>query len=116
MTRQELQEKVYTPIQDLKNRFYNCQNQNDWNQLKEELKDLLNVAKESMNAEFYKEYSKGVINTITKIYGYKQKQFNKAEKKQFTPKSSYIFREGAESDAFINLCNAMAEYYKSKTK
>lgn len=114
MTKSQLDETVYKPIGALKQKFYECQSNDEWQNLKTELKALLSTAKESMDAKFYDQYSQGVINSITKIYGYKQKQFNKAEKK-FTPKSSYIFRE-AEGEAFIKLANALTEFLSIKSK
>ena len=116
MTKSQLEETVYKPIGALKQKFYECQSNDEWQNLKAELKALLSTAKESMDATFYEKYSQGVINTITKIYGYKQKQFNKADKKfQPQPKQSYIFRE-AEGEAFIKLANALTEFLTIKSK
>lgn len=113
MTKSQLDETVYKPIGVLKQKFYECQSNDEWQNLKAELKALLSTAKESMDATFYEKYSQGVINTITKIYGYKQKQFNKAEKKQFTPKQSYIFRE-AEGQKIIEFLDTLNKVLKKK--
>jgi adenosylmethionine-8-amino-7-oxononanoate aminotransferase len=115
MSNAQINEQVYAPIRDLKQKFYECQSNDEWQELKKQLKTVLALAKENMDEKFYDQYSQGVINSITKIYGYKQKQFNKAEKKQFTPKSSYIFRE-AEGEAFIKLANALTEFLTIKSK
>ena len=114
MTNTQINEQVYAPIRDLKQKFYECQSNDEWQELKKQLKVLLSTAKELMDEKFYDQYSQGVINSITKIYGYKQKQFNKAEKK-FTPKSSYILRP-EEGEAFIKLANALTEFLSIKSK
>lgn len=115
MSNAQINEQVYAPIRDLKQKFYECQSNDEWQELKKQLKTLLTLAKENMDENFYDQYSQGVINTITKIYGYKQKQFNKAEKKQFTPKSSYILRP-EEGEALIKLANALTEFLTIKSK
>ena len=114
MTNAQINEQVYAPIRDLKQKFYECQSNDEWQELKKQLKVLLSTAKESMDEKFYDQYSQGVINSITKIYGYNQKQFNKAEKK-FTTKSSYILRP-EEGEAFIKLANALTEFLSIKSK
>lgn len=113
MNNAQINEQVYAPIRDLKQKFYECQSNDEWQELKKQLKALLATAKEAMDAKFYDQYSQGVINSITKIYGYKQKQFNKAEKKQFTPKSSYIFRE-AEGQKIIEFLDTLNKVLKKK--
>lgn len=115
MSNAQINEQVYAPIRDLKQKFYECQSNDEWQELKKQLKTLLALAKENMDENFYDQYSQGVINTITKIYGYKQKHFNKAEKKQFTPKSSYILRP-EEGEALIKLANALTEMFNNKSK
>lgn len=112
MNNAQINEQVYAPIRDLKQKFYECQSNDEWQELKKQLKVVLATAKESMDAKFYDQYSQGVINSITKIYGYKQKQFNKAEKK-FTPKQSYIFRE-AEGQKIIEFLDTLNKVLKKK--
>lgn len=106
--------QIYEPIKQLKQKFYECQTKEEWQKLKEELKPLLTLAKENMDAKFYEQYSQGVINSITKIYSYKDKLFNK---KQYVPqpKQSYIFRP-EEGEAFIKLANALTEFLTIKFK
>lgn len=115
MSNAQINEQVYAPIRVLKQKFYQCQSNDEWQELKKQLKTLLALAKENMDENFYDQYSQGVINTITKIYGYKQSFFNKQEKKQFTPKSSYILRP-EEGEAFIKLANALTEFLTIKSK
>ena len=114
MSNTQIDEQVYAPIRDLKQKFYECQSNDEWQELKKQLKALLTTAKESMDEAFYEKYSQGVINTITKIYGYKQKQFNKADKKfQPQPKQSYIFRE-AEGQKIIEFLDTLNKVLKKK--
>lgn len=107
--------QIFEPIKQLKQKFYECQTQEEWQKLKEELKPLLKLAKENMDAKFYEQYSQGVINSITKIYGYKQSFFNKQEKKQYVPqpKQSYIFRE-AEGQKIIEFLDTLNKVLKKK--
>lgn len=111
---QDLNEKVYEPMRQLKQKFYDSKTQDEWDGLKEELKSLLNTAKESMDTEFYEKYSKGVIDSIAKMRAFKERQFNKTK---FTPqpKQSYIFRP-EEGESFIKLANALAEFFTNKIK
>lgn len=110
----DVKTQIYEPIKQLKQRFYECQSNDDWQKLKEELKSLLALAKENMDAKFYEQYSQGIINSITKIYSYKEKQFNKPQYKA-QPKQSYIFRP-EEGEAFIKLANALADFLTIKIK
>ena len=113
MTKSQLDETVYKPIGALKQKFYECQSNDEWQNLKAELKALLSTAKESMDATFYEKYSQGVINTITKIYSYKQSFFKKQEKKQYQPKVNYIFRE-AEGLKIIEFLDTLNKVLKKK--
>ena len=100
--------EVYQPIAELKQKFYECKSQADWDSLKVELKGLLAKAEKMMDGNFYTEkYKPGVVQSIEKIYGFKQKQFSK---KQFVPpvKVSYIFQE--------NLADALTRYIELQTK
>lgn len=103
--RNVLDEKVYNPIRDLKNRFYQSKTQDEWEKCKTELKTLLPVAQELMDADFYTKFKDGVVQSIEKMYGFKQKLWNKP---QYPVKQSYIFQD--------NLANALAKYIELKTK
>lgn len=111
--KETMQTEVYDKVKDIKNRFYNAKTQEEWNTIKEDYKVVMAKARELMTPEFYEKYNKGVQDAIAKIYSYKEKQFNK---KQFVPqpKQSYIFREGAESEAFIRLCNTISQFLEQK--
>lgn len=111
--KETLNEKVYKPIKDLKQKMYDSKDQQEWDNCKEELKVLFNTAQSMMDKNFYEKYKQGIVDSISKMYTFKEKQFNK---KQFIaqPKQSYIFREGAESEAFVRLCNAISAYLEKK--
>lgn len=105
MDRETLQEVIYSPIKDLKQKFYECSCPECWDELKVELKDLFEKAKGMMDEKFYETYRSGVVKSIEKIYGYKKKQW---EKKQFTPKKTYLLQD--------DLAAALTDYIKIKTK
>jgi hypothetical protein len=103
--KETMQTEVYDKVKDVKNRFYNAKTQDEWNQIKEEYKIVMAKAKELMTPEFYEKYNKGVQDAIAKIYGYKEKQFNKA--KVFTPKVTYLLQD--------DLAQALTKYIQLKT-
>ena len=103
--KETMQTEVYDKIKDIKNRFYNSKTQDEWNQIKEEYKIVMAKAKELMTPEFYEKYNKGVQDAIAKIYGSKEKQFNKA--KVFTPKVTYLLQD--------DLAAALTKYIQLKT-
>ncbi len=107
MDRETLQKEIYTPAKELKQKFYECDCPECWDELKVELKELLAKAKEMMDEKFYETYRAGIVQSIEKIYGYKKKKW---EKKQFVApvKVSYIFQE--------NLANALTKYIELQTK
>ena len=109
----EINAKVYQPIKELKQKMYECKTQDNWDEYKGQLLELFKVAESMMDKSFYDKYRQGIVDSITKIYSYKEKQFNK---KQFVPqpKQSYIFRED-EGQAFIKLCNAFSQFLNAKT-
>lgn len=111
--KEEINVKVYQPIKELKQKMYECKTQDNWDEYKGQLLELFKVAESMMNKSFYDKYRQGIVDSITKIYGYKEKQFNK---KQFVPqpKQNYIFREGAESEAFVKLCNTISQFLEIK--
>lgn len=102
--KETMQTEVYDKIKDIKNRFYNAKTQDEWNQIKEDYKIVMAKAKELMTPEFYEKYNKGVQDSIAKIYGYKEKQFNK---KQFQPKVTYLLQD--------DLAAALTKYIQLKT-
>ena len=113
MTNQdEINAKVYQPIKELKQKMYECKTQDSWDEYKGQLLELFKVAESMMDKNFYEKYRQGIVDSITKIYGYKEKQFNK---KQFVPqpKQSYIFRED-EGQAFIKLCETFSQFLQQK--
>lgn len=91
MDRETLQEVVYKPMKDLKQKFYECDCPECWDELKVELKSLFDKAKEMMSADFYKKYRDGIVASIEKIYTYKKKKWDK--KQQFTPKKTYLLQD-----------------------
>lgn len=105
--KQVLQEKVYEPIKNLKNKFYQTKTQEEWDNCKVELKELLELAKPMMDSEFYEKYKKGVVDSIAKTYTYKEKYFKKSK---FTPqpKVTYLLQD--------ELAQALTEYVKVLTK
>lgn len=110
--KETLQNEVYTPLKELKDKFYNAKTQDEWDNYKKELTVLFDRAKELMTPEFFEKYRQGTIDVIAKMYTFKEKYFNKPK---FTPqpKQSYIFRED-EGKSFIRLCNALADFFNAK--
>ena len=108
----EINAKVYQPIKELKQKMYECKTQDSWDEYKGQLLELFKVAESMMDKSFYDKYRQGIVDSIAKIYSYKEKQFNK---KQFVaqPKQSYIFRED-EGQAFIKLCETFSQFLQQK--
>ena len=106
MTNQdEINAKVYQPIKELKQKMYECKTQDSWDEYKGQLLELFKVAESMMDKSFYNKYRQGIVDSITKIYNYKEKQFNKA--KVFTPKVTFLLQD--------DLAKALTEYIKLKT-
>ena len=101
----EINAKVYQPIKELKQKMYECKTQDSWDEYKGQLLELFKVAESMMDKSFYDKYRQGIVDSIAKIYNYKQKQFNKA--KVFTPKVTYLLQD--------DLSAALTEYIKLKT-
>lgn len=115
MTDERLQE-VYAKIKEIKDRFYNSKSQSEWDETKKELVEELSIAEKLMSPDFYPKYKQGVVDSVSKMYSYKQKWFEQQEqgqKKQWPVKQSYILREN-EGLAFTRLCNALADYLEKK--
>lgn len=100
---------LYERVRQVKQAFYESKNQNDWDKEKENLKIALKEAETLMSKEFYRKYKQGVVDSVSKMYKYKQNLFNQGQKKSFSPKQNYIFREN-EGEAFIKLCEALTEF------
>ena len=106
MTNQdEINAKVYQPIKELKQKMYECKTQDNWDEYKGQLLELFKVAESMMDKSFYDKYRQGIVDSITKIYSYKEKQFNKA--KVFTPKVTYLLQD--------DLAAALTKFIQLKT-
>lgn len=92
MTNDDLKSVVYGPMRELRQKFYESKNQEEWNELKIQLKSLFEVAQQNMDSEFYGKYHDGVVNSIQKIYTFKEKTWNK-QPKQFQPKITYLLQD-----------------------
>ena len=101
---EEINAKVYQPIKELKQKMYECKTQDSWDEYKGQLLELFKVAESMMDKNFYDKYRQGIVDSIAKIYSYKEKQFNK---KQFQPKVTYLLQD--------DLAKALTEYIKLKT-
>lgn len=116
--KETLEKEIYTPCKELKDKFYNAKNIDEWNACKEELKPLLaKIDEPLMTSDFATSYKKNLVDAIAKMWKYKEPYFNKqANKAKFVaqPKQSYIFRED-EGQAFIKLCNAFSQFLNAKT-
>lgn len=99
-------QKFYDDIKKLKDSFYNCNEQSQWDELKTQLTTTLEEGKKVLTPDFYKQYRDGVVQSIAKIYTYKQKMWEK--KKQFTPKKTYLLQD--------ELAEALTAYIKLKTQ
>ena len=101
----EINAKVYQPIKELKQKMYECKTQDSWDEYKGQLLELFKVAESMMDKSFYDKYRQGIVDSIAKIYSYKQKQFNKA--KVFTPKVTYLLQD--------DLAQALTKFIQLKT-
>lgn len=106
MTNDDLKSVVYEPMRELRQKFYESKNQEEWNELKIQLKSLFEVAQQNMDSEFYGKYHDGVVNSIQKIYTFKEKAWSK-QQKQFQPKITYLLQD--------DLASALMEYIQLKT-
>lgn len=108
-------QSIYDRVKNLKDRFYQTKNQQEWDECKKELIPLLDEAKGLMTSDFFPKYKQGVVDAIAKMWTFKEKYFQQqGQKKVFPAKQSYIFREGAESEAFIRLCNTISQFLQTK--
>lgn len=102
-----MQEQVYDPMKTLKERFYGAKTQSEWDSAKEELKTLLSTASGLMDEKFFEKYKKGVVDSISKMYQYKEKQFNR---KQFQSQPKLMFSKETD-DVIRALADTMRQYY-----
>lgn len=109
--KETLEKEIYTPVKQLKDKFYNAKTMDEWNACKEELKPLLaKIDEPLMTTDFATKYKKNLVDAIAKMWQYKEPYFKKQEnKKQFIaqPKVSYIFQD--------DLAKALTNYLKLKT-
>ena len=114
LSKEQLYEQVYTPMKELKDRFYAAETPEIWEECKGELIELLTKAETVMDKDWYEKWKQSQFDSITKMHTYKVKYWERGkEKKTYPVKSSYIFRE-EEGKAFIELCNAMSYYLNLK--
>lgn len=105
---------IYDRVKNLKDRFYQTKNQEEWDECKKELVTVLDEAKGLMTSDFYPKYKQGVVDSVAKMWTFKEKYFQQqGQKKVFPVKQSYIFRED-EGLAFTRLCNALADFFNAK--
>lgn len=107
--KETLQKEIYTPAKELKDKFYNAKTIDEWNACKEELKTLLaKIDEPLMTTDFAASYRKNLVDSIAKMWKYKEPYFKKLEnKKQFQPKVTYLLQP--------ELAQALTEYFKLKT-
>ena len=107
--KETLEKEIYTPCKELKDKFYNAKNIDEWNACKEELKPLLAKMDEPlMTTDFAAKYKKNLVDAIAKIWKYKEPYFNKqANKKQYQQKVTYLLQP--------ELAEALTEFIKLKT-
>lgn len=107
--KETLQKEIYTPAKELKDKFYNARTIEEWNTCKEELKTLLaKIDEPLMTTDFATSYKKNLVDSIAKMWKYKEPYFNKQQnKKQFQPKVTYLLQP--------ELAQALTEYFKLKT-
>lgn len=85
---------IYDRVKNLKDRFYQTKNQEDWDECKKELVTVLDEAKELMTPDFYPKYKEGVVATISKMWSFKEKYFQQqGQKKQYQPKVTYLLQD-----------------------
>ena len=99
---------VYDRVKNLKDRFYASKNQSEWDECKKELVAVLDEAKALMTPDFFPKYKQGVVDSISKMWSFKESYFNKqGQKKQFTQKVTFLLQP--------ELAEALTAYIKLKT-
>lgn len=108
-SKETLEKEIYTPAKELKDKFYNAKTIEDWNACKEELKTLLpKIDEPLMTTDFATSYKKNLVDSIAKMWKYKEPYFNKQQnKKQFQPKVTYLLQD--------DLAAALTKYIQLKT-
>lgn len=96
--KEQLEECVYSKVREIKQKFYDSKDEQQWQSIKEELVEVLGVAETMMDSTFYAKYKEGVIASVKKMYDAKQTWFSKqkngtAEKKAYTPKKTYLLQD-----------------------
>ena len=107
--KETLEKEIYEPVKALKDKFYNAKTMEEWNTCKEELKPLLaKIDEPLMTTDFATKYKKNLVDSIAKMWQYKEPYFKKQEnKKQFQPKVTYLLQP--------ELAEALVNYLKLKT-
>lgn len=107
-------QSIYDRVKNLKDRFYQTKSQDEWDECKKELIPLLDEAKGLMTSDFYPKYKQGVVDSITKMWAFKEKYFQQqGQKKVFPAKQSYIFRED-EGQKIIEFLDTLNKVLKKK--
>ncbi len=108
--KETLQKEIYQPTQELKNKFYQAKTQAEWDACKEELKVLLEKIDEPMmTTDFALKYKKSLVDSIAKMWAYKQPYFEKQQStKTYQPKITYLFQD--------DLAQALTRYIQIQTK
>lgn len=108
MENKEKLQAVYDRVKNLKDRFYASKDQSEWDECKKELIPLLDEAKALMTPDFYPKYKQGVVDSVAKMWTYKEPYFNKQQtKKQFQPKVTYLLQD--------DLADALTKFIQLKT-
>ena len=108
MENKERLQAVYDRVKNLKDRFYASKNQSEWDECKKELVAVLDEAKALMTPDFYPKYKQGVVDSVAKMWTFKEKYFQQqGQKKQYQPKVTYLFQP--------ELAQALTAYIKLKT-
>ena len=109
MTKQDLQEQVYQPMKELKDRFYAAETPEIWEECKEELIELLTKAETVMDKDWYEKWKQSQFDSITKMHTYKVKYWEKGkEKKVYQPKTTFLLQD--------ELASALTKYIELQTK
>ena len=99
---------VYDRVKNLKQRFYETKTQEEWDECKKELVTVLDEAKGLMTSDFFPKYKQGVVDSVAKMWTFKEKYFQQqGQKKQYQPKVTYLLQP--------ELAEALTKYIQLKT-
>lgn len=99
---------VYDRVKNLKQRFYETKTQEEWDECKKELVTVLDEAKELMTPDFFPKYKQGVVDSVAKMWTFKEKYFQQqGQKKTYQPKVTYLLQP--------ELAQALTAYIQLKT-